>query len=82
MVCTGTVVKQAMRQMGTAVPLKEWLAESLLIYRTTSHAMTERCPDDTTRLKTSLTLIFPNLAPTVEHHQRNQKAAHDGKKPL
>ena len=79
------VIKQAMRKMGTAVPLKKQLAEFLLIYRTTPHATTERHPDELflhRRLRTCLTLIFPNLAPTVEHHQRSQKAAHDGKKPL
>ena len=79
------VVKQAMRKMGTASPLKERLGEFLLVYRTTSHATTERRPDELflhRRLRTRLTLIFPNLAPTVEHHQQRQKAAHDKKTPL
>ena len=40
------VVKQAMRKMGKTLPLKEWLAEFLLIYRTTPHATTERHPDE------------------------------------
>ena len=74
-----------MRKMGTALPLKERLAEFLLVYRTTPHATTERRPDELflhRRLRTRLTLIFPNLAPTVEHHQQRQKAAHDGKTPL
>ena len=79
------VVKQAMRKLGTAVPLKEQLAEFLLVYRTTTHATAERRPDELflrRTLRTRLTLIFPNLGPTVEHHQQNQKIAHDGKLPL
>ena len=71
--------------MGTALPLKEGLGEFLLVYRTTPHATTERRPDELFlyhRLRTSLTLIFPNLASTVEHHQQRQKSAHDGKRPL
>ena len=71
--------------MGTALPLKERLAEFLLINRTTPHATTERRPDKLflhRRLRTRLTLIFPNLAPTVEHHQQRQKAAHNGKSSL
>ena len=44
------LVKQAMRKVDTALPLKE-----------------------------RLTLIFPNLAPTVEHHQQRQKTVHNGK---
>ena len=79
------VVKQAMRKMGIALPLKERVAEFLLIYRTTPHATTERRPDELflhRKLRTRLALIFPNLAPTVEHHQQQQKAAHDGKNSL
>ena len=74
-----------MQKMGTALPLKEQLEEFLLIYRTTLHATAEKRPDGLFlhhRLRTHLTLIFPNLAPTVEHHQQRQKAAHNGKRPL
>ena len=67
------VVKQAMRKMGKTLPLKERLAEFLLIYRTTPHATTEMCPDELflhRKLRTRLTLIFPNLAPTVSNDRK------------
>ena len=40
------VVKQAVRKMGKTLPLKEQLAEFLLIYRAIPHATTERHPDE------------------------------------
>ena len=79
------VVKSAMKKMRSPTLLSRKLAEFLLIYRSTPHAATGLRPDELflrRRLKTRLSLISPNLTPTIEKQQDKQKAPHDGKRPL
>ena len=55
------------------------------MYRTTPHSTTEMRPDELflyRHLRTCLTLMQPNLTPTVEKHQQQQKQLHDKKTPL
>ena len=78
-------VKQATKKMGTTLPLSTRLARYLLMYRTTPHSTTEMRPDELflhRHLRTRLTLTQPNLTPTVEKHQQQQKQSHDKKTPL
>ena len=71
--------------MGSATPLKERLANFLLMYRSIPHATTGMRPDELflrRRLRTRLSLLSPNLAPRVEKQQQKQKVHHDGKRHL
>ena len=79
------VIKQATKKMGTTIALNTRLARFLLVYRTTSHATTEMRPDELfihRHLRTRLTLTQPNLAPTIEKHQQQQKRSHDQRNHL
>ena len=61
------------------------LARCLLLYHATPHATTEMSPDELfiqRHLRTHLTLTQPNLAPTVEKHQQQQKHSNDQKNYL
>ena len=74
------VVKQAVKKMGTDVPLNVRLTRLLLVYRTTPQATTEMRPDELFlrhHLRTQLTLTQPNRQPTIERHQQQQKKCHD-----
>ena len=71
--------------MDTTTPLKERLSRFLLVYRSSPHAATEMRPDELflhQRIRTHLSLLSPNLLPTVEKYQQKQKDARDGKKVL
>ena len=49
------------------------------------HSTTEMRPDELffhRQLRTRLTLMQPNLTPTVQKHQQQQKQSHDKKTPL
>ena len=79
------VVKQAIKKMEATIPLSTRLARFLLIYRTTPHSTTEMHPDELFlhwHLRTCLTLTQPNLSPTIEKHQQQQKQSHDKRTEL
>ena len=70
------VIKQATKKMETTTPLNTRLAKFLLVYRTTPHSTTEMCLDKLfiyRHLRTCLTLTEPNISPTIEKHQQQQK---------
>ena len=74
-----------MRKMGSAITLEEWLAQFLLIYRSTPHTTTGMRPDELflrRRMHTHFSMLSPNLTPRVEKYQQKQKVVHDGKKSL
>ena len=79
------VIKQATKKMGTTIALNTRLARFLLVNRTTPHATTEMRPDELfihRHLRTHFTLTQPNLAPTIEKHQQQQKWSHDQRNHL
>ena len=79
------VIKQATKKMGTALPSSTKLARFLLMYHSTPHSTTEMRPDELflhRHLRTRLTLTQPNLIPTIDKHQQQQKKAYDTKTPL
>ena len=79
------VIKQATKKMETTISLNTRLARFLLVYHTTPHSTTEIRPDELLihqHLRTRLTLTQPNLSPTIEKHQQQQKQFHDQKRHL
>ena len=71
------VVKQAIKKMGTALPLSIRLARFLLMYRTTPHSTTEMRPDELflhQHLRTRLTLTQPSLSPPLKSTNANKRS--------